>query len=284
MPEGEDLAFVSKVLVQAFLPHKDPKDIAWQRVNGNFSLTVKSGIGFENGKSKIYGVPYGTMPRLILAWLNSEAVHNANDAKNEHPQRIILGRSLSDFLEKIGVPRTGGPRGGITSFKMQAEKLFRSEITVTCSGNDFIAERDIKISDGRFFFWNTKDPEQPMLWENAIELSDRFYNLLVRTPVPLDWRVLKAIKQSPMALDLYMWLTHRMSYLEKPTTIRWETLQSQLGADVGRIDNFRQKVKKHLVKIKAVWKELQLDDSSPEALKLLPSPLPIKPSKLIAGK
>lgn len=279
--DAGELAFVSRVLVQAFLPHSDPKDIAWQRINGNFTLTVKSGIGFENGKSKTYGVPYGAIPRLLLAWLNSEAIKNAQDKENINPQRIYMGRSLSEFLEKIGIQRTGGKRGGITSFKNQAEKLFRAEITVTCTGAEMISERDIKVSDGRFFFWDSKNPEQTTLWESAIELSERFYSLLIQNPVPLDWRVLKAIKQSPMALDLYMWLSHRMSYIEKPVVIQWETLQKQLGSDVERVDNFRQKVRLHLKKLNLIWRDLKVDDSKAEGIYLYPTTPLISKTKLL---
>lgn len=279
--DAGELAFVSRILVQAFLPHSDPKDIAWQRINGNFTLTVKSGIGFENGKSKTYGVPYGAIPRLLLAWLNSEAIKNAQDKENINPQRIYMGRSLSEFLEKIGIQRTGGKRGGITSFKNQAEKLFRAEITVTCTGAEMISERDIKVSDGRFFFWDSKSPEQTTLWESAIELSDRFYSLLIQNPVPLDWRVLKAIKQSPMALDLYMWLSHRMSYIEKPVVIQWETLQKQLGSDVERVDNFRQKVRLHLKKLNLIWRDLKVDASKTEGIYLYPTTPLISKTKLL---
>jgi hypothetical protein len=279
--EAGELAFVSRILVQAFLPHSDPKDIAWQRANGNFTLTVKSGIGFENGKSKTYGVPYGAIPRLLLAWLNSEAIKNSQDQEKLNPKIVYMGRSLSEFLEKIGIQRTGGKRGGITSFKSQAEKLFRAEITVSCTGTDMISERDIKVSDGRFFFWDHKNPEQTTLWENAIELSDRFYSLLIQNPVPLDWRVLKGIKQSPMALDLYMWLSHRMSYLEKPVVIQWETLQKQLGSDVERVDNFRQKVRQHLKKLNLIWRDLKVDASKTEGIYLYPTPLLINKTKLL---
>jgi hypothetical protein len=278
--QAGELAFVSRIMVQAFLPHSDPKDIGWSRVNGNFTLSVKSGIGQDkNGKFFHYGVPYGTVPRLLLAWLNSEAVRNAQDKENTAPSVINLGRSLSDFLEKIGIGCTGGKTGGITRFKKQAERLFRSEITVTCTGENYLAERDMKVSDGRFLFWDAKNPEQKSLWENSIELSDRFYKLLINTPVPFDRRVLKSIKQSPMALDLYMWLTHRMSYLQKPVSIRWETLQSQLGADVERIDHFREKVRKHLSKISTIWQELHIDASKADALRLYPTRSLVKPSK-----
>jgi hypothetical protein len=279
-----DMAFVSRIMVQAFLPHSDPKDLAWQRVNGNFALTVKSGIGFENGKSKTYGIPYGTIPRLLLAWLNSEAFRNSQDSSNEHPQRIQLGRSLSDFLEKIGVPRTGGRRGGITAFKNQAERLFRSEITITCTGEDMVSERDMKIADGRVFFWSHTHPGQTTLWESAIELSDRFYALLIRNPVPLDWEVLREIKQSPMALDLYMWLTHRMSYLQESINIRWGTLEKQLGSDIADSRKFRQQVRKHLGTIQTIWKDLQIDASSSDFICLRKSKKLIPHKKSISKK
>jgi len=270
--DAKELAFDSRILVQAFLPHSDPKEIGWSRTNGNFTLDVKSGIGKDaSGKFKTYGVPYGTIPRLILAWLNSEAVHNAQDKENDNPKIIGLGRSLSSFLEKIGIPRTGGKRGGITAFKAQIEKLFRAEITVTHTGKEGFSERDIKVTDGRFIFWDTREPEQQTLWESSIELSDRFYKLLINTPVPLDWRILKAIKQSPMALDLYMWLTHRMSYLGKPVSIRWETLQGQLGSEVEDIRKFRQQVRKHLKKITTIWQELDIDDSKSDEIYLYPT-------------
>jgi len=277
--DAKELAFVSRVLVQAFLPNKEPNDIIWKRTNGNFTLLVKSGIGEENGKSKLYGVPYGTIPRLILAWLNSEVIRNAQDTKNENPKIINLGRSLSDFLEKIGVGRTGGKTGGITRFKKQAERLFRSEITVIDAGKNGLHERDIKVADGRFIFWSDSNAGQTQLWNNSVELSERFYSLLVNNPVPLDWRVLKGIKQSSMALDLYMWLTHRMSYLHKPVCIRWETLQEQLGSDVERIDHFREKVRKHLKKITTIWRDLDIDASRADGLYLLPTFSLTKPTK-----
>jgi hypothetical protein len=270
--DAGELAFISRILVQASLPHSDPKKAGWIRKNGSFTLKLKSGFEIaEDGSPQFFGLPYGTVPRLLLAWLNSEALRNAQDKNNPTPHVINLGRSLSEFLDKIGIGKTGGKTGGITRFKNQVERLFRAEISFTCTGANYLAERDIKVSDGRFFFWNAKDANQPSLWENSIELSDRFYKLLINNPVPLDWRVLRAIKQSPMALDLYMWLTHRMSYLQKPVSIEWQTLKEQLGADVEDIHKFRQQVRKHGSKISTIWRELHIDASKPDALHLYPS-------------
>ena len=280
IPMGNDMAFVSKILVQAFLPHRDPDDLTWERTNGDFTLYVKSGLGRENKKTKVYGIPYGAIPRILMAYINSEALKNSKDETCENPRVIYLGNSLSDFLRKIGVQNTGGVRGGITSFKKQAERLFHAEITVIYKGKQGYAERDIKISDGRFIFWGSAQHEgQPSLWDSSVELSERFYSLLVNNPAPMDWRVLKAIKQSPMALDLYMWLTHRMSYLQKPTEIKWETLQEQLGSDTTSSRKFRQLVRQHLVKIQSIWADLKIDADSSECIRLYPSKLLIPQSK-----
>lgn len=278
-PASNEMAFLSRILVQAFLPHKDPKEMAWTRTNGDFSMSVKSGINIAKKKPELYGVPYGSIPRLLMAYINTEALRNSKDTNNANPRMIHLGNSLSQFLEALSIQNTGGKRGGITSFKKQAEKLFHSEITIIQRGTHGIAERDIKISDGRFLFWDLKDPDQMALWESAIELSERFYQLLVNNPVPMDWRILKTIKQSPMALDLYMWLTHRMSYLDKPVKIRWETLQLQLGADIEQLKHFREQVRKHLKKIESMWQDLNIDSSHADYILLYPSQLLIPHTK-----
>ena len=51
-------------------------------------------------------------------------------------------------------------------------------------------------------------------------------------------RVLKALR-SPMAIDLYCWLTYRNSYLRKPCRIPWAALAAQLGADYSEGKNFK---------------------------------------------
>ena len=281
-PASSEMAFLSRVLVQAFLPHKDPKEMAWTRTNGDFTMSVKSGINIAKKKPELYGVPYGSIPRLLMAYINTEALRNSRDPNNANPRIISLGASLSKFLEKLGYTSTGGQYGSITRFKKQAEKLFHAEITIIQRGTHGLAERDIKISDGRFIFWDLKDPDQQALWESSIELSERFYQLLIQSASPMDWRILKTIKQSPMALDLYMWLTHRMSYLNKPVRIKWETLQLQLGADIEQLKHFREQVRKHLKKIQVVWRDLEVDVSSAEYIVLYPSQLLIPPTKGIA--
>ena len=70
-------------------------------------------------------------------------------------------------------------------------------------------------------------------------------------------RAMKALKTSSMALDLYCWLTYRLSYLKHQIEIPWQLLQSQFGADYantkqGRYE-FKRKLFTQLKKVSAVY-------------------------------
>jgi hypothetical protein len=86
-------------------------------------------------------------------------------------------------------------------------------------------------------------------------------------------RALRALKRSPMALDIYCWLTYRTSYLKKPTQISWEGLQGQFGADYPRtgqgLRDFRKGFNHALVKVQAVYDGAKAS-ASPSGLLLTP--------------
>ena len=42
-----------------------------------------------------------------------------------------------------------------------------------------------------------------------IELGEDFFNEIIRCPIPIDLNTLRAMKRSPLGLDLYLWLTYR---------------------------------------------------------------------------
>ena len=85
-------------------------------------------------------------------------------------------------------------------------------------------------------------------------------------PVPIDLRALHALKRSPMALDIYSWLTYRMSYLKKQTEIPWEAFQTQFGAGSpettqGQRD-FKKNFLKHLRSVLVVYPEANVAEGS----------------------
>jgi hypothetical protein len=135
------------------------------------------------------------------------------------------------------------------------------------------------LADYAEYFWDPLKPEQQSFWESRIVLSEQFFKVLKSAPVPLDWRILKALKQSPMALDLYMWLSYRMFSLKKPQKITWKTLALQFGSDYKSVRHFRAKVRDCIPKIKAMWQELNIELSDDESIIISPSRLLILPKE-----
>jgi hypothetical protein len=98
---------------------------------------------------------------------------------------------------------------------------------------------------------------------STVLLSESFYQQIVEAPVPLDLRAVKALKKSPLTLDLYAWATRRVSYLSRPTLISWRALRLSFGtgyADTpqGR-SRFREKVIDALRRVAAVYPKLRAD-------------------------
>jgi hypothetical protein len=116
-------------------------------------------------------------------------------------------------------------------------------------------ELGYRLADKSILWWDAKSPEQTSLWRSTVTLSRPFFDEVVSHPVPVDMRVLKALKQSPLALDIYCWLTYRMSYLDRPTTIPWEGLSNQFGSSYADIKNFKAHFIKALQQVLALYPE-----------------------------
>ena len=213
--KADALGFMARALTQATMPHRDPKTLSFQRVNGNFALTMLAG----------YALPFGSVPRLLVSWVTSEA-------KRTKERHLVLGDSLSDFMRELGLHITGGSRGDITRLKEQATRLFSTSVScIVREPGRSIEITNLQIADTAKIWWDPKNPEQLGLWPSTVTLSENFYKEVTERPVPVDLRAIAALKQSPLALDIYCWLTYRMSYLEgKSRPIPWPSLQVQFGS------------------------------------------------------
>lgn len=259
-----ELGFMARLLVQATIPHSDPGPVpAWGRRNGALSLVVQPGwvIGTD-GQPRSIGLPYGTVPRLLLAWVTTEAVRTKE-------RDLILGESLSDFMRKLGLIPTGGRWGSITRLREQLRRLFSATIAVSYEQTDMVADAGFRIADKAILFWDPKTPEQVALWKSTVTLSERFFTEIVTRPVPLDLTVLKGLTRSPMSIDIYIWLTYRMSYLKRSTTVPWASLELQFGADYERTRDFRRKFLAALKKVLLIYPAAVA--AAPEGLLLSPS-------------
>ncbi|WP_206771954.1 replication protein RepA [Polymorphum gilvum] len=257
--EAGALGFMARAMVQATMPHRRVAGNEFTRTNGAFSLTMLA-------PSKI-GLPYGSIPRLVTGYLTTEAVRT----KSRH---IVLGSSLSRFMAELDLVPTGGRWGTIPRLRDQMTRLFACSISCTYSSGSTFGLENVNIADKATLWWTPRQPDQGTLWESTVVLSERFFSEITENPVPIDLRALRALKRSPMALDVYLWLTYRMSYVRARTAVPWGALQLQFGADYPTSDQGRRDFKKAFLralgKVAVVYPAARLDTTT-DSLVLLPS-------------
>jgi hypothetical protein len=245
---SKDLSFMSRLLVMVNLPYKDPgkEALGWWRKNGQVVLDITPG----RSKGKSFGIPYGSYPRLILAYLITQAV------KTQSPI-INLGNTFREFLDLLGIEKGGHQ---YRQLKKQLDRIFTAAFSWSYSNEkqQMWSRTNIQVSHKSQLWWDPKSPDQLSFLNSYVELNANFFNEIIRNPVPIDFRVLKVLKNSPLGLDLYMFLAWRTFNLKEPVFISWQSLHDQLGGQYTDLKNFAREAKKHLKRIQAIWPELSI--------------------------
>ena len=136
----------------------------------------------------------------------------------------------------------------------------------TFSGTGFVAERRTPLPQLVDQFLVRRPT-----WRSHTVLGQFFFQEITRSAVPVDLRAIRQLQRSPLAIDLYVWLTYRMSYMRKPTVIPWESFQAQFGASYSRPRDFRRKALAYLEKVLRGYPDVRVRRSS-IGLRLFPSP------------
>lgn len=288
--EAGTLGYMARVLTQATMPYRSQASTQFTRRNGAFTLSITA-LSPE-------GLPYGSIPRLLLSWMTTEAV------RTQQPV-LELGPTLSAFMAELGLTRCGGKKGDITRLRNQMKRLLCSAISCHYEDDRHECGVGFNIADRYDLWWNPKQPNQLPFWKSTVTLGANFFKEITERPIPIDLRALKTLKRSPLALDIYCWLTYRMSYLRRETEIPWSALQLQFGADYERAIDFKRCFLKQLkftqsiydcAKVEEGKKGLILKPSlphiapkaksarvleTPQPLVTLPAPSPTPPSLLL---
>jgi hypothetical protein len=249
--QADALGYMARVLVQATMPHRKLQEPVFERKNGSFSLAMMAHPSI--------GLPYGTYPRLLLAWLTTEAVRTKEPV-------LQLGPTLSSFMHELGLTPTGGRWGTIHSLKDRMERLFTCSISCSYHDENRGAGMGFRVAKAYDLWWAPKQPEQATLWNSSVTLSRDFFDEVIDRPVPIDIRALKALKRSPLALDIYTWLTYRMSYLNRRTEIPWAALQAQFGSgyksDSQGIRDFKKNFLKQMRAVHVVYRIAMVEEGT----------------------
>jgi len=253
--DAASLTFMARPFIQATLPHRDPGLVPeWHRKNGNLTLSIRPGWAKNplTGLQEPIGIPFGTIPRLIILWMTSEAKKTGN-------KKLYLGESLARFMSDIGLNYStgGGKRSDFARLKDQMRRLLRCTISFDTPLHNHWLDLSVTYCGKLNWDKNTKpSPDESGILnsrENSwIQLSDGFFDVITSSAVPLDMRIIHQLKQSPLALDLYAWMTHRTysgfaeDSRKSSSFVPWKYLHDQFGSNYKGPKEFKRKTKQIL--------------------------------------
>lgn len=241
-----EIGYMARAMVLATMPHRRTKDTAFVRTNGAFRLAIMA--------DPETGLPFGTIPRLLLSFLTTEAVRTKS-------LEIMLGHNLSDFLQKLGTVPTGGRWGSITRVKTQAERLFSCSVSCRYDRDGHVGIKNVTPVAEAHLWWDPKHPNQGSLWKSTVLLTEEFGREIMHHPVPYHISALRLLTSSPLAIDVYFWASYRNSYIKQPSHIPWQALQMQFGAGYSFTpqgkSEFKRAFLRALGKVAAVYPEVK---------------------------
>ena len=131
-----------------------------------------------------------------------------------------------------------------------------------------MAVQDIKIAPQFALWWDDNQSDEENLLSSFINLSEDFYNAILRSPVPLQTETLSALRKSPLAIDVYMWASYRLFTMQQTgqeqVTLSYARLQEQFGTGISE-DNyrsFRRELKLAFAKVAKYWQTSSTDKTT----------------------
>jgi len=287
----DKIAYAPSLFAQLALPYRDPGDLPrWHRTNGAMSLVVNPGVAVGADGQLRSRYPFGVIPRLLLIWIATEVT------MPPHPRELYLGGSLAEFVTRLGLlPRQGGPRSDRARVVDQVHRLLSASMVVTDrragqahafrnANGDLGEPRPSQHTRAETFtfarsyeLWEAHDDRR--VWEGALYLSEEFYDSLRRGALPLSSAAIAELRlrtRSPLALDIYTWLAHRLHRVERPTVVPWAELAVQFGGTFSRVRAFKAQFLAELAHVLVVYPKAKVVPEN-GGLRLSRSPAPVPP-------
>jgi hypothetical protein len=268
----EARAFVYSAWCHASFPHKPPASVeeTWTVQTDYVSLRVDPGKRTTDTGEYSVGLPYGAYARLLCIDWSSQAYNNRS-------RDIELGKNLGDTMKRLGLNAGGGKTR--ERLLEQAERLVRCRLTFDIRGKGKSALINQTIVDTAVFNESARNSR----FVERIRLSETFYQQLLQYPVAIDPLSIMAIRNSPMAIDVYCWLAYRLLAVTEPTSISWTGLKAQFGTGVAAMRNFKFQFAESLHLAKGVYFGARADLTE-RGITLLPSPPPAAPAKPVRSR
>ncbi|MDO9713707.1 replication protein RepA [Paracraurococcus lichenis] len=236
----------------AGLPHRRiENDREWRVETDHITLLVEPGRRISaDGTNPFVGVPFGSRARLIMLYLQTEAILRRS-------REIELGGSLNAWMRNLGISIGGKSYAEV---REQAERISRCRLTfqTTRDGRTALINQNI-LETAMFLHEGGGDGRQATLALDAARLSEGFFAQLMKHPVPIPSAAIQRLNNNSTALDVYCWLAYRLHALKKPTQVTWAAIYKQFGTNFAKLKNFKYKFTEPLALALAVYPEARVD-------------------------
>ena len=271
-------SFLHSALCAMSLPVRKPADDTQSilRQDGQYTLAItpRPVLQRVDGQQRmaVLGVPYGSLPRLVLIHIMTEAVRTRS-------RHIVLGNSFTDWMRRLGMRTISyGPRGSATLIKEQVDRLLACEWMIrwdneTSGGDQEFAVKEVKLTNDYAGVTSRRGS-----FSREILLTEGFFDHLRDHAVPLDENAIRQLRDSATALDLYTWLAYRLPRINKgrPALLSWPQLATHFGNEGTHIRKFRQTIRDAWERhVSAVYPEARAEFDT-TAIRLYGSPAPLQ--------
>ena len=273
MQEPPDRAdYLHAVLCQVGMPRAATDEREFTRESGFVSMKLEAGSLFNGQRFIRQPLPYGSRPRLVMVHITGEAVRTQR-------REIEIGDSIRDFMGRLGIPDSGGARGGYAMFKKQMMALAACRLTLGMqAGGRAVTINTQPIT--RFEAWLQPEGGQHAAWPGELQLSQEFFETLTSHAVPLDPRALGVLKDSALALDIYTWLAHRLCRVEGRAKVSWRNLRDQFGQEYADAGNFKKAFRLALRRVLTAYPDARVEEET-GGLVLHPSRPPLARTQVL---
>jgi hypothetical protein len=271
-------SFLHSALCAMSLPVRRPADdhAPIIRQDGQYTLVItpKPVVESIDGQQRltVLGVPYGSLPRLVLIHIMTEAVRT----KSRH---VLLGNSFTDWMRRMGFRTISyGPRGSATLIRQQLDRLLACEWMIRWESDWQQGEKEFGIKEIKLTNEYVGVDRKNGSFVREIYLTESFFEHLRKHAVPLNEHAIRQLRDSATALDLYTWLAYRLPRInpKRPAALNWQQLAVHFGNDGRNIRKFRQTVRDAWERhVSAVYPEARADFDT-TVVRLYASPAPLQ--------
>lgn len=260
-PAHTDIVFAPRWLSMLALPRKRALVAEFRRQAGPCSLVIRPSCDGRAGSA--ITLPHGSASRLALICLTTIATRHGS-------LRIAANDLLSEYLRAVG---SGEPKAHARNLRRQVTALASCDFNIGAfdreiSGKLIRSEPTLSALNG-----TSRESHRP----HWIELAPGFFT--EGSGLALDRRAVAALRGSPFALDVYLWVSQHMNRIEVgPKFFNWDYLLREFADCYTAKDAKKDFKKAFLVALRdvlTVYPRARVF-VYPHKLMLLPSPPPVR--------